>query len=73
MGVTVTMTQLASSKNSKLSCNVSAAMLQQIDALVKMHGPFARRHAIHVAALRIGLAEIAARPERLIEVLGEQG
>jgi hypothetical protein len=73
MEVPVTMTQLASNKNSKLSCNVSAELLQQIDALVRMHGPFARRHAIHVAALRIGLAELAARPERLIEILGEQG
>lgn len=67
------MTQEASTKNSKLSCNVSPELLQQLDALVKMHGPFARRHAIHVAALRIGLAELADRPERLLEVLGDQG
>jgi hypothetical protein len=73
MEVTVTMTQVVSTKNSKLSCNVSPELLQQLDALVKMHGPFARRHAIHVAALRIGLAELAGRPERLLEVLRDQG
>ena len=67
------MAQDTSTKNSKLSCNVSPELLHQLDVLVKMNGPFACRHAIHVAALRIGLTELAARPERLLEVLGGQG
>lgn len=67
------MTKEARNKNSKLSCNVSPELLEQLDAIVQLHGPFARRHSIHVAALRIGLAELADRPERLLEVLLGEG
>ena len=54
----------------KLSVNVTADVLAQVDALVEQHRPFARRHAIHLAALRIGLAELIAKPERIAEAIG---
>jgi hypothetical protein len=60
-------------KIEKLSVNVPLDLLHALDQLVKMNGPFARRHALHVAALRLGVAELSARPERLLEVLGHQG
>jgi hypothetical protein len=58
-------------KPQKLSVNVSGELITQIDSLVKRNGPFARRHAIHLAALRIGLSELTAHPERLLEALGK--
>lgn len=60
-------------KIEKLSVNVPFDLLQQLDALVKMNGPFARRHALHVAALRVGIAELTEDPTRLLEALGQQG
>jgi hypothetical protein len=54
----------------KLSANVTPELLDQLDAVVKKNGPFAKRHAIHLAALRIGLAEIANNPSRLPQALG---
>ena len=43
--------------------------LQAIDNIVRQHDPFVRRHAVHLAALRLGLAELQAHPERLVEAL----
>lgn len=60
-------------KQPKLSVNITSDVLAQVDALVEMHRPFAKRHAVHLAALRVGLAELTARPERLLETLGHQG
>jgi hypothetical protein len=60
-------------KISKLSANVTPDLLDQIDHLVKVNGPFAKRHSIHVAALRIGLTEITNNPNRLLEAIGHQG
>lgn len=54
----------------KLSANVTPELLDQLDAVVKKNGPFAKRHAIHLAALRIGLAEITNNPSRLLQALG---
>lgn len=60
-------------KTQKLSVNVTDDLLTQVDAVVVQHGPFAKRHAVHLAALRIGLAELKAKPERIHEVLGNNG
>lgn len=56
----------------KLSVNVTDDLIAKVDALVEQHGPFARRHSIHLAALRIGLAELAADPKRINEAAGHQ-
>lgn len=53
----------------KLSVNLDAELLEEVDALVEQHRPFVRRHAVHLAALRLGLAELKAHPGRLVEVL----
>jgi hypothetical protein len=55
--------------NRKLSVNVSDELITQIDSIVKRHGPFAKRHAIHLLALRIGLIELLTNPERVNEAL----
>jgi hypothetical protein len=54
----------------KLSVNVTDDLIAKVDALVEQHGPFARRHSIHLAALRIGLAELEADPDRINEAVG---
>jgi hypothetical protein len=56
-------------KLTKLSVNLTAADLVAVDAVVEQHEPFVRRHAVHLAALRLGLQELHAKPERLIEQL----
>jgi len=57
----------------KLSANITPELLDKLDAVVRQNGPFAKRHAIHLAALRIGLAEITTNPSRLLEALGHNG
>jgi hypothetical protein len=49
----------------KLTANVPEDVVRRIDALVARHRPFATRHAVHVVALRLGLAELLANPERM--------
>lgn len=66
-------TEPKSANITKLSANVTPELLDQLDAVVKQNGPFAKRHAIHLAALRIGLAEITTNPNRLLEALGHNG
>jgi hypothetical protein len=48
---------------------LSAADLDAVDAVVAQHQPFVRRHAVHLAALRLGLQALRANPERLVEQL----
>jgi len=57
----------------KLSVTITPELLAQVDDLVQQHGPFAKRHSIHVIALKLGLAELVAHPNRLLEALGHQG
>jgi hypothetical protein len=54
----------------KLSANVPSDLLGQLEQLVRANGPFATRHALLVAAIRVGVAELSANPSRLIEALG---
>jgi hypothetical protein len=54
----------------KLSVNVTDDLLDQVDAVVDKHGPFCRRHAVHLAALRLGLVELINNPERIHDALG---
>jgi hypothetical protein len=61
--------QGAAQRPNKLSVNLTAADLGAVDAIVAQHRPFVRRHAVHLAALRLGLQELRANPERLIEQL----
>jgi hypothetical protein len=56
-------------KLSKLSVNVTEADLGDVDAVVEQHRPFVRRHAVHLAALRLGLRELRSNPQRLVEQL----
>lgn len=56
----------------KLSVNLTTADLDAVDAVVAQHQPFVRRHAVHLAALRLGLQELRTKPERLIEQLHEE-
>jgi hypothetical protein len=53
----------------KLSVTINTELLDEVDALVQQHRPFVRRHAVHLAALRLGLAELRAHPARLVELL----
>lgn len=53
------------SRPTKLSANVPLDLLRQLDQLVRANGPFATRHALLVAAIRIGVSELAANPSRL--------
>ncbi len=53
----------------KLSVTIDSELLDQVDILVQQHRPFVRRHAVHLAALRLGLAELHAHPDRLVELL----
>jgi hypothetical protein len=56
----------------KLTVNLTAADLDAVDAVVAKHQPFVRRHAVHLAALRLGLIELRANPERLIDQLEQE-
>lgn len=62
-------TQDEAPRPAKLSVNLTAADLDAVDAVVALHQPFVRRHAVHLAALRLGLSELHANPERLREQL----
>jgi hypothetical protein len=59
-------------KQPKLSVSITPELLAQVDDLVAMHKPFARRHAVHLAALKIGLLELAADPNRFVEAVGQR-
>ena len=63
------------SRPAKLSANIPLDLLHQLDQLdqlVQANGPFATRHALLVAAIRIGVSELAANPFRLIDALGHR-
>lgn len=53
----------------KLSVTLTDHDVENIDDIVLQHRPFVRRHAVHLAALRIGLSVLQAEPTRLIEQL----
>jgi len=53
-------------KTRALSVNISNELLAKLDALVSRY-PFAKRHAVHLIALRIGLDELTRNPERVRE------
>lgn len=59
-------------KLAKLSVTLTEADLDQVDAVVQQHRPFVRRHAVHLAALRIGLAALQSEPTRLVDVLTQE-
>lgn len=54
----------------KLSVSVTLELLHQLDMLVALHKPFAKRHAVHLAALKIGLVELTENPNRFLEAFG---
>jgi hypothetical protein len=56
----------------KLTVSLTPADLAAVDAVVAQHQPFVRRHAVHLAALRLGLSELRTNPERLVEQLQQQ-
>lgn len=56
----------------KLSANIPLALLRQLDQLVQANGPFATRHALLVAAIRLGVDELTANPSRLSDALGHR-
>ena len=60
------------SRPTKLSANIPLDLLLQLDQLVQANGPFATRHAILVAAIHVGVAELLATPSRLIGALGHR-
>lgn len=62
-------TTATESRPAKLSANIPLDLLRQLDQLVQANGPFATRHALLVAAIRVGVAELAVNPSRLIEAL----
>ena len=53
----------------KLSVNLTAADVEAVDAVVEQHRPYLRRHAIHLAALRIGIRELRDHPQHVIDHL----
>jgi hypothetical protein len=59
-------------KFTKLSVNVTEADMQEVDAVVAQHRPFVRRHAVHLAALRVGLRELRTNPKLLIDELDQE-
>ena len=56
-------------RQSRLTVNVSTFDLQRMDELVEQHCPLMKRHAVMVAAVKVGLAEFQRNPDRLIEAL----
>ena len=56
----------------KLTVNLTPADIAAVDAVVAHHQPFVRRHAVHLAALRLGLSELRDNPERLVEQLQQE-
>jgi hypothetical protein len=65
-----TLQETRSPNYEKLSANVPSNLLRQLEQLVRANGPFATRHALLVAAIRVGVAELSTNPSRLIEALG---
>ena len=65
-------TTATESRPAKLSANIPLDLLRQLDQLVQANGPFATRHALLVAAIRVGVGELAANPSRLIDALGHR-
>lgn len=59
-------------KLSKLSVNLTEDDLEAVDAVVQQYRPFVRRHAVHLAALRLGLRELRSNPQRLVEQLDQE-
>lgn len=55
----------------KLTANITAADLGKIEAIVTRHAPFVHRHAVHLAALRIGLEALEAEPDLLAAFVAE--
>lgn len=58
------------SRPAKLSANIPRDLLRQLDQLVHANGPFATRHALLVAAIRVGVEELVTNPSRLNAALG---
>jgi hypothetical protein len=52
-----------------LTVKLGPAELLLLETIVREHEPFVRRHAVHLAALRLGLAELKANPDRLADAL----
>ena len=61
--------QGSAQRPTKLTVNLTAADVDAVDAVVAQHQPFVRRHAVHLAALRLGLEALRTNPERLVEQL----
>ena len=52
-----------------LTVKLTAADVSQLDSIVREHEPYVRRHAVHLVAVRLGLAELRAHPEKLVALL----
>lgn len=52
--------------------NLNAKMAAELDALVEKHHPFVSRHAIHVAALQLGLELLTQDTSRLVAILSQR-
>jgi hypothetical protein len=59
-------------KQPKLSVSITPELLAEVDALVEQHRPFAKRHGVHLIALKLGLAELTANPQRFLEAVGRR-
>lgn len=59
----------AEKRYTSLSINVPSPLLTKLDDIVRANKPFGRRHAIHLAALLIGLEVVGARPDHLARAL----
>jgi hypothetical protein len=53
----------------KLSVSMTPELLDQLDQVVAHQGHFATRHAVHLAALKLGLAQLEADPTAINQVL----
>jgi hypothetical protein len=68
----ITTNDSRTTKIEKLSANIPLDLLHELDQLVQANGPFATRHALLVAAIRVGVDELTTNPSRLIAALGHR-
>jgi len=54
-----------------LSVNAPTVLVARVDRHVQRHRPFLRRHAVHLAAIVLGLELLKEHPEKLAEALEE--
>lgn len=54
-----------------LSVNAPTPLVERVDRHVVRNRPFVRRHAVHLAAIVLGLELLDQHPEKLAEALEE--